>query len=117
MIAKKKFLLGDNGDPTQGTIYDGADNVIARVHFEFDDLGRVIEERCTNNQNEIFQRVIRRYDASGKPLQPQVFNYPVKAPNMRPSKVDFTQSPDPRASGSGAPPVNSVVRPTTGRLK
>ncbi|HEY2573769.1 MAG TPA: hypothetical protein VGH65_06860, partial [Verrucomicrobiaceae bacterium] len=33
VIAKKKFLLGENGDPTQGTIYDGADNVIARVQF------------------------------------------------------------------------------------
>ena len=108
VIAKKKFLLGDNGDPTQGTIYDGADNVIARVQFFFDDLGRVIEERCTNTQNEIFQRVIRQYDVTGKPLRPQVFNYPVKAPNMRPSKVDFTQSPEPRAPRPGAPPVNGA---------
>lgn len=107
VIAKKKFLLGDNGDPTQGTIYDGADNVVARVHFEFDDLGRVIEERCTNNQNEIFQRVIRRYDASGKPLQPQVFNYPVKAPSMRPASANFTQPPSSGPARQGAAPVNS----------
>jgi len=111
VIAKKKFLLADNGDPTQGVIYDGADNIIARVQFFFDDLGRVIEERCTNTQNEIFQRVIRQYDVSGKPLRPQVFNYPVKAPNMRPSKVDFTQSPQPRAPSSGAPPVNGALTP------
>ena len=105
VIAKKRFLLGDNGDPTQGTIYDGADNIIARVQFFFDDLGRVIEERCTNTQNEIFQRVIRQYDVAGKPLRPQVFNYAVKAPNMRPSKMDFTQSPDPRTSRTAAPPA------------
>ena len=108
VIAKKKFLLSDNGDPTQGTIYDGAHNVIARAQFFFDDLGRVIEERCTNTQNEIFQRVIRQFDSTGKALQPQVFNYPVKAPNMRPSKVDFTQSPAPRSSRSGVTPVNSA---------
>lgn len=108
VIAKKKFLLGDNGDPTQGTIYDGADNVIARVQFFFDDLGRVSEERCTNNQNEIFQRVIRQYDATGKALPPQVLNYPVKAPNMRPAKVDFTQSPPARSSRPGAVPANSA---------
>lgn len=112
VIAKKKFLLGDNGDPTQGTIYDGADNVIARVKFFSDDLGRVIEERCTNNQNEIFQRVIRQYDAAGKPLQPQVFNYPVKAPNMRPATVNYTQFPEPRAGKTGAAPTdNTPVRP------
>lgn len=112
VIAKKKFLLGENGDPTQGTIYDGADNVIARVQFFTDDLGRVTEERCTNNQNEIFQRVIHQYDASGKPLQPQVFNYSVKAPNMRPAKIDYTQSPQPRSQKPGpAPAEQSVARP------
>ncbi len=107
VIAKKKFLLNDNGDPTQGTIYDGADNVIARAQFFFDDLGRVIEERNVNTQNEVYQRVVRQYDSSGKPLQPQVFNYAVKAPNMQPSKLNFTQSPGQHPSRTGATPVNS----------
>lgn len=113
-IAKKKFLLADNGEPTQGTIYDGADNVIARVQFFFDDLGRVIEERLTNTRNEIFQRVIRQYDVAGKPLRPQVFNYSVTAPNMRPSKVDFTRSPDPRASRPGTPANSTRLPPGQG---
>jgi hypothetical protein len=100
-ITKKKFLLNENGDPTQGTIYDGADNVIARAQFIFDDLGRVVEERRTNTQNEMYQRVIRKYDSSGKPLPPEVFNYAVKAPNMSPSKMNFTQSPGPGPARSG----------------
>lgn len=130
VIAKKKFLLGENGDPTQGAIYDGADNVIARVQFFFDDLGRVIEERCSNTQGEVFQRVIRQYDVSGKPLQPQVINLPVKAPNMRPAKIDFTRSPalpprDGRSGGrtpGGAPvapgqvPRVETVSPGTGAV-
>ncbi|MCE9519847.1 MAG: hypothetical protein K8R87_09885 [Verrucomicrobia bacterium] len=107
VIVKKKFLLNENGDPTQGTIYDGADNVIARAQFIFDDLGRVVEERCTNTQNEVYQRVIRKYDSSGKPLQPEVFNYAVKSPNMSPSKMNFTQSPGPGPSRAGAAQVGS----------
>lgn len=101
VISKKKFLLNEKGDPTQGTIYDDADNVIARVQFIFDDLGRVSEERCTNTQNEVYQRVFRRYDSGGKPLQPQVVNYPVKAPNMRPAKINYTHSQDPRSNRPG----------------
>jgi hypothetical protein len=107
VIAKKKFLLGENGNPTQGTIYDGADNVVARVQFFFDDLGRVTEERCTNTQNEIFQRVIRQYDVTGKPLKPQVFSYAAKAPNMGASRVDFTQP----SSKPGSSPGSAPVRP------
>ena len=117
VIAKKKFLLGENGDPTQGAIYDGADNVLARVQFFFDDLGRVTEERCTNTQGEVFQRVIRQYDASGNPLQPLVINLPVKAASMRPARIDFTRSPAPplRGTKSKTPaPGTALVAPAQG---
>lgn len=105
VIAKKKFLLNAKGDPTQGVIYDGADNLIARVQFFFDDLGRVAEERCMNTQGEIFRRVIHRYDANGKALSTDAHNYAVKSSNMRPATIDFTHSPQrpPAATRSNAP--------------
>lgn len=105
VIMKKKFLLNAKGDPTQGVIYDGADNLIARAQFIFDDLGRLFEERCTNTQGEIFRRVIHRYDASGKALPPDAHDYAVRSPNMRASTIDFTHSPKmpPRSPRSTAP--------------
>lgn len=89
VIAKKVFMLNENGDPIQGIIYDGAGNLIARALFFFDDLGRITEERCVNAQGEIFRRVIRQYDPSGKPLPAKAFDFNVNAPSMKPSVLDF----------------------------
>ncbi len=111
VIAKKIFLLNANGDPTQGVIYDGAGNLIARAQFFFDDLGRLTEERCTNTQNQVFRRVIHRYDANGKALPADAHDYAVNAPNMRPSTVDYTHSPQ-RAPGS--PRTSAPVQPGQG---
>ncbi len=103
VIAERIFLLNQNGDPTQGVIYDGAKNLVARVIFYFDDLGRVVEERCVNARGEIFRRVIRQYDRSGKPAPPKAFDYPVNAPNMSVGSVDFTNMPMlPPKEGGGA---------------
>ena len=90
VISKKMFLLNENGDATQGVIYDGAGNPIARVQFFFDDLGRMIEERLSNMQGEVFRRVIQPYDASGQPRKQLAYNYNVKAPTMRPATIDYT---------------------------
>ncbi len=108
VIAERVFLLNDNGDPTQGVIYDGAKNLVARVIFYFDDLGRVVEERCVNAQGEVFRRVIRTYDRSGKPMPPQAFDFPVNAPNMSVGSVDFTNMPmlPPRKEENGASPAS-----------
>ncbi len=91
VIAKKAFMLNENGDPIQGIIYDGAGNLIARVQFFFDTLGRITEERCLNPQGEIFRRVIRQYDPSGNPLPAKAFDFNVKSPTMKPSVMDFTK--------------------------
>lgn len=106
VIAEKIFVLNQNGDPTQGAIYDGQGNLIARVIFYFDDLGRVVEERCLNTKNEIFRRVIRQYDKGGRPLAPQAFDYKVNAPHMTASKIDFTNMPmlPPKQDGTDAAP-------------
>lgn len=114
VIAKKSFLLGESGDPTQGVIYDGADNIIARVKFIADDLGRIVEEQLSNNQGEIFQRVIRQYDSTGKPSSPKVINLPVRAPNMRPATIDLTyagKAPPPRSSKDGTQPARGPGGP------
>jgi hypothetical protein len=101
VIAEKVFILNQNGDPTQGIIYDGAGNLVARVNFYFDDLGRVVEERCLNAKGEIFRRVIRQYDKSGRALPPQAFDYKVNAPHMSSATIDFTNMPALPPKGSG----------------
>jgi len=121
-VCKKTFLLNENGDAIQGVIYDGAGNLIARVQFFFDDLGRVVEERCVNTQNQIFRRVIRMYDPAGKPLPPKAFDYEVNAPNMRAATMDFTKrtspstAPEPVAATSDGTqtPQIMTVSPRTG---
>lgn len=121
-IARKTFLLNENGDPLQGVIYDGANNLIARVHFYFDSLGRLMEERCVNTRNEVFRRVIRQYDASGKSLPPKAFDYAVNAPNMKPAPLNFTkvvpppeQAPAASVPTEGRTPQIMTVSPATGR--
>lgn len=104
-ISKKIFLLNDNGDPMQGVIYDGADNLIARVQFFFDDLGRVTEERCVNTQGEIFRRVIHQYDSNGRPLPVKAFDYAVNAPNMKVGTINFTKIVPAPDQGSGTAPA------------
>lgn len=114
-IARKTFLLNEGGDPLQGLIQDGAGNLIARVEFYFDSLGRLIEERCVNTRSEVFRRVIRQYDASGKALPPKAFDYSVNAPNMKPATLNFTTvvpGPEPATTTvnqtPGAPQIMTV---------
>lgn len=108
VIAEKVFHLNENGDPMQGVIYDGGKNLVARVQFYFDDLGRVVEERCVNTRNEIFRRVIRRYDKSGKPLPPEAFDFKVNAPNMKVSTINFTEVPAMAPRSPSAPPAQAA---------
>lgn len=114
-IAKKTFLLNENGDPLQGLIHDGAGNLIARVEFYFDSLGRLIEERCVNTRSEVFRRVIRQYDPTGKAHPPKAFDYAVNAPNMKPATLNFTTvvpGPEPASTtvtqAPGSPQIMTV---------
>ena len=92
VIAKKVYLLDENGLATQGVISDGSGKPIANVKFFYDELGRLIEQRLMNMQGEVFRRIIQSYDPDGKALKPKAYNYNVKAPNMRPSTTDYTQT-------------------------
>lgn len=114
VIAKKIFMLNENGDPIQGIIYDGAGNLVARAQFFFDTLGRITEERCLNAQGEIFRRVIRQYDPSGKPLPAKAFDFNVKSPTMKPSVMDFTKmvpGPDQTPGASAGTPKQPGEKP------
>ena len=102
LISKKIFLLNENGDPNQGVIYDGAGNPVARVQFFFDEIGRLIEERRSNMEAVVFQRIIQQYDINGKALPPKAYNLNVKAPNMRAANLDFT--------GTKAPPKQQQLQ-------
>ncbi len=111
LICKKVFLLNTNGEPTQGVIYDGANNLIARVKFYFDNMGRVIEERCTNVQGQIFRRVIRQYDINGNALAPKAYDYAVNAPSMKPATINFSRSQLIKDTESREVPMNSPRAP------
>jgi hypothetical protein len=122
VISKKMYLLNENGDPTQGQIFDGAGNLIARVQFVFDNLQRLSEERCVTLQGEVFRRVLHQYDSEGKALPLKAMDYKVNSPSMRTATVDFTHSRrSPQAVPASTEPVQpgsapqiESVSPTTG---
>lgn len=94
---RKHFLLDERGLPTQGNIYDGKNNLVARALVIFDEFNRAKEMRTANLQGEVYQQVIYSYDASGKAQKPKVVNYNVRAPTFKPATIDFTQSVPPPA--------------------
>ena len=123
---RKHFLLDERGLPTQGNIYDGKDNLVARALLFYDEYNRAKEMRTANLQGEVYQQVLYEYDAAGKAKTPKVINYNVKTPAFRPATIDFTQSVAPppglvspgagaSAQGTGQPQVimqdgTSIVR-------
>jgi hypothetical protein len=89
---RKHFLLNEHGQPTQGNIYDGKNNLVARAMLIFDAANRAKEMRTANLAGEVFQQVIYEYDASGKAKTPKVVNLNVRTPTFKPATIDFTQS-------------------------
>jgi len=109
MTVKKVFHLNEKGEPLMGNVYDGRDNLIARVECLFDEQGRRKEDRLMNLKGEIFQQVLHEYDAMGKALKPKVINSnPNAAPTIRPQAIDFTQQTMP--AGAQAPAANPADR-------
>lgn len=96
LIMRKVFLLNTQGQSTQGNIYDGKGNLVARCRVFFDDFGRIQEERMSNLKGGVFQRVIHPYGPDGKPLAAQVIHLDAEKPTMRSQAIDFTKmSPQP----------------------
>jgi len=92
LIAKKHYLLNERGLPTQGHIYDGRGNLVARSQVYFDAYGRAKEMRSFNLQGQCYQQILYEYGADGKPKPPKVINVnPSLAPSIRPAAIDFTQ--------------------------
>jgi hypothetical protein len=90
-IARKVYLLNEQGLATQGNIYDGRDTLKARAQFLFDEFGRMAEQRMLNLQGEIFQRILFTYDKNGNQQTPKSYNYAVKAPDMKSAPIDLTK--------------------------
>ncbi|WP_395735495.1 hypothetical protein [Prosthecobacter sp.] len=96
LVAKKHYLLNERGLPTQGHIYDGRGNLVARSQVYFDAYGRATEMRSFNLNGQCYQQVIYGYDAQGNAKKPQVINVdPRAAPTIRPGVMDFTQTTAP----------------------
>lgn len=90
MTVRKEFLLNERGEPLQGNIYDGRDNLVARCQSRYDQFGRRVEDRLMNMRGEVFQQVIHEYGADGKAMKPKVINLN-PAPSLKPGVIDFTQ--------------------------
>lgn len=104
VVSRHQYLLNDQGQVTQGNIYDGAGNLVARSIADFDTYGRPIGSRLFNLQGECFQQTVTEYGADGKAKKPKVINFNVKAPSMKPAIIDFTgtTAPPPSAAGGAA---------------
>ena len=93
LVAKKHYLLNERGLPTQGHIYDGRGNLVARSQVYFDAYGRAQEMRSFNLNGQCYQQVIYEYGADGKAKPPKVINVdPRAAPAIKPGIIDFTQN-------------------------
>ncbi|MEZ5387975.1 MAG: hypothetical protein R3F13_20910 [Prosthecobacter sp.] len=113
LVAKKHYLLNERGLPTQGHIYDGRGNLVARSQVYFDEYGRAKEMRSFNLQGQCYQQVIYEYGADGKAKPPKVINVnPSLAPSIRPAAIDFTQvTPAPGQFTQQAQPVAAAPEP------
>lgn len=93
LIAKKHYLLNERGLPTQGHIYDGRGNLVARSQVYFDEYGRAKEMRSFNLNGQCYQQIIYEYGADNKPKPPKVVNVdPRAAPSIKPGVIDLTQN-------------------------
>jgi hypothetical protein len=111
LIAKKVYLLNERNEPVQGNIYDGRDQLKARVQFFFDSFGRRSEQRMMNLRGEVYQRITFGYDEKGNPTTPRSQSYNVQSPDLKPAVVDFTQDapvPMDRSQGISSPADQSI---------
>jgi len=92
LVAKKHYLLNERGLPTQGHIYDGRGNLVARSQVYFDSFGRATEMRSFNLNGQCYQQILYKYDGQGVAMKPIVNNVdPRAAPSIKPGVIDFTQ--------------------------
>lgn len=103
LLSKRIVLLNEHGLPVQGVIYSGADELIGRVQFTYDDLGRLSEERSLNAQGQVFRRKFQLYDQAGKPLPAKIVDYAGNAPKVASNNINFTTTP----STMGVPPAGA----------
>ena len=102
LLTKRIVLLNERGQPVQGMIYDGRDDLVGSVRFAYDDLGRMQEEISLNAQGQIFRRKIQGYDATGKPLATKIVDYSQNAPKIATGSINFKNMVPPPNQG-GAP--------------
>lgn len=93
LISRKHYLLNERGLPTQGHIYDGRGNLVARSQVYFDQYGRAKEMRSFNLNGQCYQQILYEYGPDNKAKPPKVVNVdPRAAPSIRPGVIDLTQN-------------------------
>ena len=112
LISKKHFLLNEQGLPTQGHIYDGRGNLVARSQVYFDEFRRAKEMRSFNLQGQCYQQVIYEYGSDGKAKPPKVINVnPSATPSIKPGVIDFTQTTAPPGQATPQQGPNTAPQP------
>ena len=114
VVSRRMYLLNERGQATQGSIYDGSGNLVARSVSYFDEFGRAKEDRLLNVRGEVFRQTIYEYGPDGKQLKPRVVNFNVQTPTVKPATVDFTQvTPPPEGAGTAQPTNGAAGAPAT----
>lgn len=72
IMRKDVFRLNAAGDPIACQIFDGRGNLLYRVLFAFDNMGRKKVEATYNKAGKMVRRAVFSYDANGKQLRPEV---------------------------------------------
>jgi YD repeat-containing protein len=107
LLTQRIVLLNERGQPVQGVIYNGRDELVGSVRFAYDDLGRVTEEISLNSQGQPFRRKIQQYDLSGKPLTTKIVDYSQNAPSIATNSINFTNVVPPPNAGAAANPAGA----------
>ncbi len=88
IVQRKRFLLDDQSRAIQGVIFDGGGDLVARVEFGFDGLGRMTEERTYNAKGEVVRRLLYRYNAMGIQSKPIAFTFDTSGAGRAPVMMD-----------------------------
>jgi YD repeat-containing protein len=107
LVTREKVQLNASGDPVQAMRYDAQNNLITKVVYLYDRLGRKTAERTYNRHNRAVRDVIYGYDENGKAKPPVARNYrddTPRAPTAPMAPLITPQGKTPRPAPGAASP-------------
>jgi len=75
LIKRMEFTLNDLGKEVEGVVYDGKGKVLSRVSIGYDPVtGRMIEQVEKTASGAVRRRVVIRYDSGGRAVGADVYD-------------------------------------------